>query len=570
MKVLFTALHLAHMRNFESVVRELAVRGHAVHLGADEAEDMGGRQLAERLAAEHPRVTWSLLPSLEAEPWFHAARKLRLGLDYARFLDARYDAFPKLRARAEERAPRLVRWAVAAAGDATRSALTHVEHLLPPGRVFDEYLAAMRPDVVVLASITYSRSQQLDLLKAARARGIPVAAAITSWDHLSSKALVHIAPDMVLVWNDTQKREAVEMHGIPEARVVVTGAQCYDQWFLREPTRDREAFCTAFGLRPDRPFVMWVHSALSPTPDPPEPHLVVTWIDALRRSADPRLRELGILIRPHPERREEWTGVDLARYDNVVVHGGNPIDTPSKADYFDALHHSSAVVGLVTSAFLEAAVVGRPVLTLTLPAYRIHQDEMLHFQYLRTVAGGVLRAAPDMETHATELASVIGTGGVRDERNRQFLGAFIRPFGLDRPATPLFVDALERLARAGPPASVPPVRAMWLEPLVRALAAGSQGTIGRYLLNDRREDAWDAHRNHDRRALDARRTAKSERQRVKAEQRDARRRLEAGQRRGKELRSALRTARFRAAMMAHRVLAFAGLARGDTSQRFRD
>ena len=32
-----------------------------------------------------------------------------------------------------------------------------------------------------------------------------------SWDHLSSKAPLHIAPDMTLVWNDVQKREAVDM-----------------------------------------------------------------------------------------------------------------------------------------------------------------------------------------------------------------------------------------------------------------------------------------------------------------------------------------------------------------------
>ena len=54
MKVLFAALHLAYYRNFESVVRELAARGHRVHLAADEPEALGGQELAERLAAEYP------------------------------------------------------------------------------------------------------------------------------------------------------------------------------------------------------------------------------------------------------------------------------------------------------------------------------------------------------------------------------------------------------------------------------------------------------------------------------------------------------------------------------------
>src|SRR5262249_52967522 len=152
-----------------------------------------------------------------------------------------------------------------------------------------------------LASLTYSRSQQLDLLKAARVLRIPVAAAIMSWDHLSSKALLHIEPDQVIVWNDVQKREAVEMHGLRAERIVSTGAQCYDDWFTRKPERSREQFCCAMGLDPRRPFALWVHSALSPTPNPPEPVLVRRWIESLRASADPTLGTLGVLVRPHPE-----------------------------------------------------------------------------------------------------------------------------------------------------------------------------------------------------------------------------------------------------------------------------
>jgi hypothetical protein len=37
-------------------------------------------------------------------------------------------------------------------------------------------------------------------------------------------------PDKVIVWNATQRDEAERFHGIPAERVVVTGAQCFDQW----------------------------------------------------------------------------------------------------------------------------------------------------------------------------------------------------------------------------------------------------------------------------------------------------------------------------------------------------
>jgi hypothetical protein len=564
MKVLFAALHLAHYRNFDSVVRELVARGHEVHLTGDEPEAMGGRELAERLAAEHTSVRWDMLPSLEHEPWFDAARRMRVALDYARVLEPRYPA--KLRLRAKERTARLVRWAALTPGIGPRmtvGALKQFERIMPASEAMLDYVRRHAPDVVVLTSLTYSRSQQLDLLKAARALKIPVAAAIMSWDHLSSKALLHVVPDMVIVWNDVQKREAVEMHGLPADRVVLTGAQCYDQWFTRRPERSRDEFCRTVGLDPARPFALWVHSALSPTPEPPEPVLVRRWIEALRRSGDPRLRTLGVLVRPHPERLKEWAGVSLEGFENVAFHGRNPIDADSKTDYFDSLYYSAAVVGLVTSAFLEAAIVGRPVLTFTLPEYRMHQEEMIHFRYLMTVEGGLLHTASDVDSHLRQLADAVALGGERDERNRRFLAAFVRPAGLDVPATPAFADALERLCREGARSDPSLTKGAWLRPVIVPAASWSRTGVGRWLMNDMRADAWDERADYTVRSQQARREAKAGRIREKVREKERRQRRDALMRRAKGIKSALRWARHRTAVTVYRALYLAGLWRGE-------
>jgi hypothetical protein len=542
MRILFSALHLAYFRNFESVVREMARRGHQVHLSGDEPEEMGGRALAERLSAEHGGVTWDLAPPVEDEPWFEAARRLRLGLDYARVLDRRYAGMPKLRIRALERTPRAVRWMTrvpVAGAPAATAALKQIERWMPQSPQIEAYLRRHRPDVLVLASLTYARSYQLDLLKAARALRIPVAAAIMSWDHLSSKALLHLHPDMVLVWNDVQRQEAIGMHGVAAERIVVTGAQCYDQWFERRPDRSYEAFASQMGLRADRPFVLYVCSALSPTPQPPEPVLVRRWIEALRRSGDPSLQELGVLVRPHPERVKEWGGDTLEDLPNVAFHGRNPIDAGAKSDYFDSLHHSSAVVGLVTSAFLEAAIAGKPVLTFTLPEYRLHQEGMAHFQYLTTVAGGLLRTAPDLGAHLDQLRQALALGGARDERNRRFLEAFVRPAGLDAPATPAFVDALERLQQEGTLGD-PSLRVSApMQRLVAGLAARGRSGLARWLLIDPREDVWDSQRLQKQQNREARAAGQAERRAEKLRRRNRRIRRDAWMRRGKQVKSAL-------------------------------
>ena len=160
----------------------LAERGHQVHLAADEPETFGGQQLVERLAAEYPGLTWGWTPSLEDEPWFPTAQKLRLALDYVRFLDPRYDNATKLRLRNIQRAPRVVRWLAAPVGTAypgrraVEAGLKWAERVMPVSAAMDRWMADRSPDVVLLASLTYSRSTSIEQLKAARAAGVPVAA----------------------------------------------------------------------------------------------------------------------------------------------------------------------------------------------------------------------------------------------------------------------------------------------------------------------------------------------------------------------------------------------------------
>jgi hypothetical protein len=490
MKLLFSAPHFAYFRNFESVVRTLAERGHHVHLAADEPETFGGQALVERLAAEHPTVTWGNVPASSDEPWSVFAQKVRYALDYVRFLAPRYADVQKLRLRNVERAPRIVRWCTAGIGAAlvghriVSAVIKRLERSMPRSAAIRTWLQTQAPDAIILTSLTFSRSSAIEQLKAARGLGVPAGAAIMSWDHLSSKALLHIAPDMVLVWNDVQKREAIEMHGLPADGVVVTGAQCYDQWFDRRSSRSREEFCRRMGLDPARPFLLYVCSAMSPVPTPLEPQFVKEWVTALRASDEPDLRNAGVLVRPHPERLKEWADVSLDGLSHVVVHGGTPIDDDSRADYFDALAFSRAVVGLCTSAFLEAAIAGRPVLTLLLPPYRMHQDGMAHFRYLLDVEGGLLHTAADLHGHLRQLAAVLGAPDEREARNRRFLTAFVRPQGLDVPSTPLFVAAVERLARL--PRHVDPRFAGATVPqsIVGWVARATRSGVGQWLMMD--------------------------------------------------------------------------------------
>ncbi len=492
MKLLFWAAHFGYFRNFESAIVALAGRGHRIHLAADEADSVGGGALVERLAAEHPGVTYGFGPSLDAEPWFRLARKLRSASDYVRFHDESFDNFSKTRLTLRERIPRGVLWLMDAGLKKTQirrrvlaTALRVAEAMMPISAASRAFIETHDPDVVLIASVTAWRVPQIDHLRAARALGRRTGVCVFSWDHLSSKALLRNTPDRVLLWNETQKGEAMQWHGMPEERIIVTGAQCYDQWFGRGPSRDRASFCRAVGLSPDRPILVYVCSVM--TPNPHESHFVQRWIEEIRRSTDPRLSEAGILVRPHPERMDEWEGLSLERFGNAVLYGQNPVSPEAQADYFDSLYHSHVVVGLVTSAFIEAAIVGRPVHTLLLPEFEMYQEGVQHFRYLTDVEGGLLKVTRSFSAHLADLASTLARPVQRDEQNIRFVRAFVRPQGLDVRATPTFVAAVEQIASVVPSHDVPRAWHRALQPIVRAVARSSEEGWLRPMLRDTTE-----------------------------------------------------------------------------------
>jgi hypothetical protein len=449
-RILFIARHYSYLRLFESAIVELARRGHEITLAADREETLGGRQMVARIAEAHPSVSLTDAPGRHAGAWSEVARRIRLGLDYLRFLDARYKDAPHLRRRARERAPRSIvrlsesRAAAAIGGPAgVGRMLRWLERGLPGAAQSEAFIRSRRPDLVLITPLVDIGSPQLDHLAAAQRLGIRTVLPVGSWDHLSSKALLRTFPDRVTVWNESQRREALDLHGVPADRVVVTGAQCYDQWFVHRPSSAYELFCAKVGLRPDRPFILYACSSLfRGTAD--EPTFVERWIQAVRASLDPRLEDIGILVRPHPARLDEWKGVDLTEYRNVAFWGAHPVDAASKGDYFDSMYYSAAVVGLNTSAFIEAAVVGKPVLTVLLPEISAaNQEGTLHFHYLLDVNGGLLRTSRSLDEHVPQLAASLAGHGGGDEKAARFVDGFVRPFGRDVPATPRFADAVE-------------------------------------------------------------------------------------------------------------------------------
>jgi hypothetical protein len=452
--LLFVLASPEYLRFFDTTITTLAARGHQVHVVFEEAAEYkpvglsgaGALPLASVTVVPRPRTFWG-----------DTAFAHRATVDFLRYLHPDFRGARVLRERIRRKVlPVACQWLDRIHGlppsvlGAWMAVLRAGERALPVDAAVSRTLDRVRPHLVVVSPLVDAASSQVDWIKGARRGGIPSAVAVASWDNLTNKGLMRIDPDRVFVWNDIQRREAVRYHAIPGERIVTTGAAVFDRWFDRQPSRGRERFCRTAGLPDDRPFVLFTGSSAFIADGEDEVAFVGRWIRALRASSDPAVRDLRVLVRPHPYNTSAWATADVGDAATAVWPRGafNPAGDEGRHDFFDSLHHAAAVVGINTSAMIEAAIVGRPVLTIGEFAT---QHGTLHFQYLLRQNGGPVAHAGTLGEHVSQLGALlqgarVGAAGGAELDARDFVRSFVRPQGIHEPSTARLADAIEAAA----------------------------------------------------------------------------------------------------------------------------
>jgi hypothetical protein len=443
-----------YLRHYDAALVTLLERGHKLVLALPDRfkqvkvpEPLRGRR----------GVSTALYPQARTDGLEHAVEIVRTARDAARYLAPELRPAKASRQRAFKR---LVRAAstksrpLPEAGWVDRLEWTHreqtalhrafedLERLIPPDEQIMRLIDDHRLDLVLCISRVNIAAPLTDIVKAASALGVATGVAVYSWDNLTNKGVLHVRPDRLFVWNDVQVREAAELHDVDAANVAVTGAARFDSLFEKAPSASRVELLGELGLDPARATILYLGSSSFVSPH--EPEFVEAWSAALRAGADPRVRDANILVRPHPGAAQthawsEWTPSDHS----VVVTP--PTTRTRDQDLFDQLWISDVVVGLNTSAEIEAAILGKPVLTVKAGALAPGQEGQLHFRYLLEEHGGFARTGENLDEHLGHLSEALGSDPMAGAR-RRFLESFVRPRGLDVPAGVVLADEIEALA----------------------------------------------------------------------------------------------------------------------------
>jgi hypothetical protein len=451
MRILFFTWRVILCR-YVDVVRELTNRGHEVVIASPAHKHL---QLPHELRDARVEI-------VSYREVSDAARGRAIGLlrntrDYLWYLSPQQKSASFNRRKALDR---LIRGATAGEQSADRSwpdpivrlspderislddSLAALEHSIPPDPGVMELIRNKRPDVVLVSPLLKQQFHQAEIVKAARALSVPCGFLVYSWDNLSNKGRVHVPPDRTFVWNELQRREAVELHGLDPESLVITGAPHWDAFFAMRASRPRDEFCREHGFDPSLPIVLYLGSTLRICPD--EPRVVDAWLASIRGGALP-LRDANVLVRHHPDETRRWSGWRPG-HERVSL---SPNPRQGDQSLYDELHHSTAAVGLNTSAQVEASILGRPVYTFAAGELAPGQEGTLHFYYLLREHGGMVTFAPTLAEHVEQLARGVAGDYDRDAI-RRFCETFVRPLGLDRPVAPVLAGAVLDLAETGP------------------------------------------------------------------------------------------------------------------------
>ncbi len=451
MKVFFTILHDGMFRFFDNAIRHLAQDGHAVTLSIVKIEKEGIRTDAA-LAACMADVEMTVYPEILRRRglWRHLLAFSRgiVGYHFASQPAHPWAAISNTK-RIYASIPYPWRFWVRKVGLIRRLVLTErflrwmqfIERSAPPSQPILRLLENEQPAVVVAAPFIYLDSVELEYVKAAQALGIPTAVGVTSWDHLTTKDTFHLMPDLILVWNKWLYEDALKLHHVPEDCLFIAGAPVYDSWFDLKPSQDRVTFCNMLGLDPTRPYLTYLCSSTTISAD--ENVFVEELLAELGR--DEVTRDIQLVIRPHPLNAKIWRNFVAPNAAVYPTQGTIPEVNEARQQYFDTLYHGIGAFGINTTGFLDAAVVGKPCLTLLTDRYEETQIKRGHFHYL--LDGNFIEVAHSFAELLTLLKALQAGQDPRAALRRQFLQDFLRPHGLELPASEVFADAVVLLAQ---------------------------------------------------------------------------------------------------------------------------
>lgn len=458
MRVLFVSANHHYYFAIDPVVRELSRRGHQVYLstGMKEKHNFPNNVAMEKAKAELPNL--DIRPLLRRRFLRGFAQNLRELLNFAhvlkseevrkwdvliwgRFFSSKWvwKIFNTPTGKSKLRTPGFQRM------------LRAVEQRIPVHSRIRREIQNINPDAVLLLPLVTPNALENEYMRAAQSLGIPTIYSLVSWDNLSTKGTFHGYPDYSFVWNKPLADELVNLHGHPRETIYMTGTPRFSHLFdgsnKKEDVFSREELCRQAGMNADKPYVLYVGSTFlvnSKREIERDESLIIREVaDAML--ADPRTKDVNILVRPHPQNLAYLPKFLETKPKNVFVYptNGEIPDTDEKIKrYNSSIYYAKAVMGINTTAYLEVAAIDRPCITLYFKEFA--ETQLLpHFHHLEEA--GFLEPARDTSEMIALLQRILGGADDLAPQRHEFVKNFLKPVNSDKLSAEYVADLIEEI-----------------------------------------------------------------------------------------------------------------------------
>lgn len=246
-----------------------------------------------------------------------------------------------------------------------------LDYHFSPKDAFSNFFEKYSPSPVFSTDI-FSETDAL-LNREAKRRKVPIVGMVRSWDNTTTKGILRIIPQKIIVHSPVLKSELIRFHGCKAGNIFIAGLPQFDSW-LSGPTLNCEEFLAKIGADPKKRLILFspAGTVLSDT----DWQLCQILKEALDNNSLPG--NLQFLIRNHPQHP-----ADLSRFKNdsrfiIEVPGSitRPGDykganlSPEENDHLrNSIYYSDIVMYVATSLGLDSSIYNRPQILVSFDGF---------------------------------------------------------------------------------------------------------------------------------------------------------------------------------------------------------
>lgn len=307
----------------------------------------------------------------------------------------------------------------------------------------EEFLKNINPNFVFFTPHVLDVTlKQNEIIKVCNKLNIRSSFIVRSWDNLTNKASMNIEPSDICVWNKFQKEELEKFHNIKNSRIHITGAHLYE--YLLEPpvvnketeTINKRKIITYFGS--------------SPQIVEDEFDYILDLVSLIKKQTNLFDQNIIFKFRPHPLNihKKYLDDINLfkqkiknLKYQNIeIIPDLNPENIDefyknimNKKIYVDTMIESNLLIGVNTSAMVEANFYGKKIIQIPNELTLNHKglfNNTYHSTYLNNSSTAATIQCNNFEDMILKITNVISNNEiskVSQEFKKEFLNLSNKP-----------------------------------------------------------------------------------------------------------------------------------------------